>query len=310
MGFEMKILRGLENLPTEMPGVALTIGNFDGVHLGHQAVLDHLLLSARQRQLQACVLIFEPSPREFFAKQIDDVPARLSRLREKLLALQACGVDCVIVQPFNAVFSTMTPDGFVTVLRDQLNVKYLTVGEDFRFGFRREGDFAYLKKQGAFSVEATPEFQLLNSRVSSTWVREALRKANIHLAAELLGRPYSMMGRVAHGKKLGRELGFPTANIHVHRAKTPVHGIFAVKVHGIENKVLNGVANIGERPTVNDSRTLLEVYIFNFKKEIYGRLLQIEFVYKLHDEIRYPSIEALKEGIAKDVAEAKAFFGA
>ena len=309
----MQVIRGLQQLSSfKHKACVLTIGNFDGVHLGLQAVLSQLVDKARELNAPAVVMTFEPSPKEFFARDPAGSPARLTRMREKLLKIQQCGVDVVIVVHFDEQFSQMTKEYFVNeLLVKQLRVSAVMVGKDFKFAHRREGDFPYLQAMGErLGYEAMPvaSSMLDGRRVSSTWVREALAKNNLFTAKKLLGTPFAMLGRVVHGEKLGRKLGFPTANIDLHRAKTPVHGIYAVIVKGLRDEFLYGAANVGERPTVGGTTTLLEVYILDFDEQIYGAEVNVEFIHKIRDEARYESLDELKAQIAKDVSAVREFF--
>lgn len=303
----MELIRGLHNLRDRHRDCVATIGNFDGVHRGHQAVIDQTAQRAKQLRLPSVVITFEPQPQEFF--QPDASPPRLTRLREKLIALGQCDIDKVLCLSFNRYLAALTAEEFVdVVLVKGLGVKHLVVGDDFRFGQRRAGDFALLKSAGAeygFEVANTYSFRLDKLRVSSTRIREALLAGNLELVAVFLGRPYCMSGRVAHGGKRGRTIGFPTANIHLHRNETPVKGVYAVRMQGLPEGVVNGVANIGTRPTVDGTRTLLEVHLFGFERDIYGAHVEVCFVQKLRDEQRFESVEALKSQINRDAAQAR-----
>ena len=310
----MKVIRGLHNLSAaaaHLPrGCVATIGNFDGVHLGHQAVLGQLAEAGARLNLPTVVITFEPQPQEFF--QPDRVPPRLTRLREKLVALRRYSVDVVVCLPFNAALASMAADVFIQrLLVDGLGVRYLVVGDDFRFGAARKGDFAMLKAAGAehgFQVVNMLSFQVDGQRVSSTLIRQALREGDIRGAEKLLGRGYRMSGCVSRGDQRGRTIGFPTANIHLHRRATPVQGVYAVEMYGIEGEPLRGVANVGTRPTVDGSRTLLEVHLFDFNADIYGCHVEVNFLRKLRDELRFASFEALKQQIELDAAAARDFF--
>ena len=289
----------------------LTIGNFDGVHRGHRAMLDCLRSKARDLGVACSVLTFEPHPREFFSAAT--APTRLSRLREKLELIAEAGVDRTHVLRFGARLAAMSAERFVDeVLVQGLAVRWLLVGRDFRFGARRAGDFALLQAAGAsrgFEVEAMEDVLEGAQRISSSGVRAALAAGDLGAAARLLGRPYVMSGRVAHGEKLGRTLGFPTANL-VLRRLPPLAGIFAVKVEVEEtHKALRGVASVGRRPTVKaDAAPLLEVHLFDWTGDLYGRHLRVEFLRKLRDEAKYDGLEALRAAIARDAAEAKDYF--
>jgi riboflavin kinase/FMN adenylyltransferase len=308
----MEWIRGRHNLKPRHRGCVATIGNFDGVHLGHQAVIGQLAEKADELGLPAVVITFEPQPMEYFRPQA--APPRLTRLREKVQALRRYAVDRIVCLAFNPALAAMPPEEFIQrVLIDGLDVKYLVVGDDFRFGRERAGSFASLQQAGqrhGFQVVNMHTFNIDQQRVSSTRIREALQCGDMATAEKLLGRDYRMSGRVAHGAKLGRQLGFPTANIHLHRKFTPLQGIFAVEVYGLEQEPLSGVASLGNRPTVDGTRTLLEVYIFDFDAQIYGRHIQVSFLLKLRDEEKYGSLEALKAQIEIDAAQARAFFAA
>jgi riboflavin kinase/FMN adenylyltransferase len=307
----MELIRGLHNLRPRHHGCVATIGNFDGVHLGHQAVLGQLAEKADELLLPSLVITFEPQPQEFFAP--DKATPRLTRLREKLKALPRYGVDRVLCLQFNQALASLPPDEFIKqILIEGLGVRYLVVGDDFRFGKGRAGDFAMLQRAGeqhGFPVVNMHTFNIEGERVSSTRVREALAKGDLDEAEKLIGRPYRMCGRVAHGDKRGRTIGFPTANIHLHRKATPVEGVFAVEMFGIEGEPVAGVANVGTRPTVDGTRSLLEVHLFDFDQDIYGKYIHVNFVHKLRDEERFDSFEELKKQILQDADDARAFFG-
>ena len=306
----MELIRGLHNLRARHHGCVATIGNFDGVHLGHQAVLGQLAEKADELSLPSLVITFEPQPQEFFAPE--KANPRLTRLREKLKALPRYGVDRVLCLQFNQALASLPPEEFINrILIDGLGVRYLVVGDDFRFGKGRAGDFAMLQKAGeqhGFPVVNMHTFNIEGERVSSTRVREALAKGDLDEAEKLIGRPYRMCGRVAHGDKRGRTIGFPTANIHLHRKVTPVEGVFAVEMFGIEGEPVEGVANVGTRPTVDGTRSLLEVHLFDFDQDIYGQYIHVNFVHKLRDEERFDSFEELKKQILQDADDARAFF--
>jgi riboflavin kinase / FMN adenylyltransferase len=287
---------------------ALTIGNFDGVHRGHQAMLARLTEAGDDLELPSAVLTFDPHPREFFAR--DGAPPRLSSIRGKLEQFSAAGVQRVYVARFNAQLATMTADEFIDrMLVDRLGVRWVLVGEDFRFGRDRTGNLAVLRAAArSYSVEAMRTVAVDGERASSTAVRQALAAGELAHAARLLGRPYAMTGRVAHGDKLGASLGFPTANI-VLRHKPALSGIFAVRVHGLGAAPRAGVASLGVRPTVKaNAKPLLEVFIFDFNEPIYGRRVNVEFLHKLRDEERYPDLESLTRQIRADVAQAREYF--
>ena len=306
----MQIIRNIQNLKPEHHGCVATIGNFDGAHLGHQAVLGPLAQKADELNLPLTVVTFEPQPQEFFRPK--ESPPRLTRFREKVQALRRYAVDRVLVLRFNKEFSQQSPDEFIqNLLVNGLGVKYLVVGDDFRFGKDRRGDFAMLQAAGAehgFEVVNMHTFALDDKRVSSTRVREALGTGDLNAAEKLLGRIYRMSGRVAHGDKKGRTIGFPTANIHLHRISTPLRGVFAVELFGIEGEPLPGVANLGTRPTVGGMKTLLEVHLFDFEGDIYGAHVHVNFLHKLRDERRFDSFDELKAQILVDAEQAQAFF--
>ncbi len=294
--------------------VALTIGNFDGVHRGHQAMLARLVAKSRELRVPAAVLTFDPHPREFFAPRA--APARLTRLREKLELIEATGVERVHVARFDARLAATSAERFVEdILVRGLGARWLLVGHDFRFGARRGGDFALLEAAGArhgFALEAMPEVRLDGERVSSSAVRAALEAGNLERAERLLGRRYSISGRVAHGAKLGRSLGFPTANI-VLRRRPPLAGVYVVECCGADSgdgsRWLPGVASVGRRPTVNElAAPLLEVHLFDFDQALYGRHLKVRFLARLRAEEKYPALGALRAAIARDVAQAKEYF--
>jgi riboflavin kinase/FMN adenylyltransferase len=289
----------------------LTIGNFDGVHRGHRAMLDRLVAKARALGVPCGVLTFEPHPREFFSAAT--APTRLSRLREKLELIAEAGIDRTHVLRFGAQLAAMSAERFIEdVLLRGMGVRWLLVGRDFRFGAKRVGDFEMLKAAGArqgFGVEAMDDVLEGAQRISSSGVRAALAAGDLEAAARLLGRPYTMSGRVAHGEKLGRTLGFPTANL-VLRRLPPLAGIFAVEAEVEETQLrLKGVASVGRRPTVRENAApLLEVHLFDWTGNLYGRHLRVTFLRKLRDEAKYDGLEALRAAIARDAAEAKDYF--
>jgi len=305
----MEFIRGWHNLKPQHRGCVATIGNFDGVHLGHQAVIGQLAEKGRELGLPTQVILFEPQPQEFFQPQAA-VP-RLTRLREKLQALRRYSVDRVLCLPFDAEFAALEPEQFIQrLLVDGLQVRYLVVGDDFRFGRKRRGDFAMLMEAGrkhGFQVVNMHTVEMDGERVSSTRIRAALAAGDLRLAEKLLGRPYRMCGRVAHGDRLGRTLGFPTANIHLHRKVTPIKGIFAVEVFGLKTEPVAGAANIGTRPTVGGTRTLLEVHLLDFSDDIYGAYVQVNFLRKFRDEKRFESLDELRHWIEKDVSDVREF---
>jgi riboflavin kinase/FMN adenylyltransferase len=304
----MRITHGFPSLGTPH---AVTIGNFDGLHLGHQAMLARLQDVARARGLPSCVLSFEPHPREFFAP--DQAPARLSSLREKAECLQRLGIDRLHVFRFDRAFSALSADAFIEqVLGRTLQARYVLVGDDFRYGARRMGDFALLERAGqslGFDAEFLPTVEVAGERVSSTAVRQALAAGDLDHAARLLGRPYSISGHVVHGDKLGRDIGFPTANIQLKHNRPPLMGIFAIELYGLDGAPLPGVASLGKRPTVKnpDAPPVLEVHLFDFNADIYGRRVHVDFLHKLRDEAKYPDLDTLVVQIQRDVDNAKHF---
>ena len=304
----MELIRGLHNLAGRHKACALTIGNFDGVHLGHQNILAMLIEKARELDIDACVMSFEPLPQEYFAA--DTAPARLTRLREKWCALENTGIDQFLCIRFNHWLADLTAEEFIQkILIDKLHVRYLVIGDDFRFGKGRTGDFEMLKVAGqkhGFDVVNSHSHCLNGERISSTAIRKALAHDELQHAQQMLGRPYIICGRVAHGDKRGRTIGFPTANIKLHRHATPLSGVYAVTLSGINDQPIAGVANIGKRPTVDGEHLQLEVHLFNFDKSIYGEQVCVEFKHKLRNEIRFDSFELLKEQIIKDSEQAKA----
>ena len=304
----MQIFRGLYSLSSQ--SVALTVGNFDGVHLGHRALLNELMVEARARQYPTAVVIFEPHPREFFSP--NDAPARLSSLREKLELFAALGVDQVHICRFNAHFAQMAAVDFALALHQQLNAQFILIGDDFRFGSGRAGDFALLQqlaKQENFDVQAVKSVLHEGVRISSTAVRSALSAGQLHTAQQYLGRHYNISGRVVRGAQLGRTIGFPTANIIPKHNRPPLSGVFVVEVHAEGFGVLQGVASLGVRPTVTQSKRMqLEVHLFEFKQQIYGKHLRVVFLQKLRDEAKFPDVAALTQQIVLDAAQAQNWF--
>lgn len=304
----MRVFRGYSrSVPAP---VALAIGNFDGVHRGHAALVSRLVTVAGESGLAPTVLSFEPHPREFFAPA--SAPARLSTLREKLELLADCGITQTMICPFNRAFASLTAEQFIeAVLVRGLRVKHLVIGDDFRFGSGRAGDFSLLQAAGeryGFLVEAMGSVSVDGERVSSSGVRRALAAGDMAHAGRLLGRPYMIDGQVVHGQKLGRQLGFATANLRIKHNPLPMTGVFAVEVAGLADRLLPGVANLGLRPTVGGTRPLLEVHLFDFDRDVYGAHISVRFVHKLRDEQRFPNFDALKAQIAADAAAARAFF--
>lgn len=310
----MHVFRGLPNAASRTPCV-LAIGNFDGVHRGHQVLLARLRAEADRRGLPACVMTFEPHPREFFFP--DKAPARIANLRDKLSALAECGVDRVIVEHFNAHFASQSPQTFIErIVVGGCHARWIMVGEDFRFGARRAGDVALLAAEGerhGFEVETLPAVTEGGERISSSAVRAALAEGNLPRAATLLGHHYFISGHVIHGNKLGRTLGFPTINLrvaghHLHR-RPAMTGIFVVQVHGLAAQALPGVASLGYRPTVDDSgRVLLEAHLFDVEGSAYGKLVRVEFLKKLRDEEAFKDLSLLTQAIADDASRAREYF--
>lgn len=304
----MQVFRGYSR-PVPAP-VALAIGNFDGVHLGHAALLKQLVAAAAGLQLTPTILTFEPHPREFFAPE--SAPARLSTFREKLELLSDCGVHQAMICPFNAAFAALSAEAFIEqVLVRGAQVRHLIIGDDFRFGRGRTGDFALLQGAGrrfGFAVEAMGSVTVDGERVSSSGVRQALADGDMAHAARLLGRSYVIDGQVIRGAQLGRQFGFATANLRIKHNPLPMAGVFAVEVAGLAERPLPGVANLGVRPTVGGTRPLLEVHLFDFDRDIYGAHISVRFVHKLRNEQRFPNFDALKAQIAVDAAAARAFF--
>lgn len=304
----MQLVRGLHNLRPSHRGCVATIGNFDGVHRGHQGVLARLRERAAEAGLPSCVVIFEPQPREFFAP--DSAPARITSLREKLELLREVGVDRVLCLTFNRRLRELSAEQFIhQIMVEGLGVSHLEVGDDFRFGKGRTGDFALLVEAGAregFTVESAATIELDGERISSTRVREVLAAGDFAAVERLLGRPYRISGRVLHGQKLGRQLGAPTANLQLNRLRPALQGVYLVSTE-VDGRRWRGVANIGTRPSVKgDGRAHLEVHLLDFAGDLYGRRLVVQFHRKLRDEQRFASLEALKSAIDADIAAARA----
>jgi len=303
----MELIRGIHNIKTQHKGCVLTIGNFDGVHLGHMRVLAQLCAKAKQLELPSVVMTFEPQPMELFVG--DKAPARLTRLRDKYVQLSKLKIDRLLCVNFNKRFADWPAESFIRdLLVDKLGVKYLVVGDDFCFGRDRAGNFDMLKKAGekyGFEVVNTESFCVQEHRVSSTSIRKALADNEIAQAERYLGRAYSISGRVSHGQKLGRTIGFPTANIPLKRCVSPVSGVYVVQVHGVDESSYGGVANIGQRPTVNGVRQQLEVHLFDFNENLYGKQLEVSLLKKLREEKRFESFEALKQQIKLDAEAAR-----
>lgn len=313
----MQVFRGLPP-PLARTPCALTIGNFDGVHRGHQAMLALLLNEARHRNLPTCVVTFEPHPRDFFAQRLNKpelAPARVSTLRDAILELKRCGIDRVVVLRFDEALASLPPQDFIhNVLHQGLGARYVLVGDDFRYGARRAGDYALLDQTGAqlgFDVARMMSYEVHGLRVSSSAVRNALAEGHMGQAANLLGRPYALSGRIIHGAKLGRDLGFRTLNLRLRYQRSAAMGIFVARVHGLTSTPLPAVASLGVRPTVEDAgRLLLEVHCLEWPEALgmdggYGRCVQVELTHKLHDERKYESLAALRAGIEQDVTDAR-----
>lgn len=327
----MKIFHGVPNRGihhTLASACALTIGNFDGVHRGHQAMLALLTNEARLRGVKSCVMVFEPHPRDYFAQRLQRselAPARIATLRDKLAALQECGIDQCIVLPFNEAVASQSPDDLIRkTLVENLGVRYVLVGDDFRFGAKRAGDYDLLDQAGSqlgFDVARMMSYEVHGLRVSSSAVRDALQAGELGDAQALLGRPYRISGHVVHGRKLGRTLGFRTLNLRFQHWKPAASGIFVVAVHGLTTDPIPGVANLGVRPSldptdVNGGRVLLETHCLTWPErldtaredgEAYGKIIAVDLLHKLHDERKYDSLEALIAGIENDCKDARAF---
>ncbi|EMC0408859.1 bifunctional riboflavin kinase/FAD synthetase [Vibrio fluvialis] len=303
----MELIRGIHNIKSRHHGCVLTIGNFDGVHLGHQQVLDQVSERAKSLNLPSVVMTFEPQPMELFLK--DKAPARLTRLRDKFVQLGKLDIDRLLCVNFNHHFANLDAQAFIRdLLVTRLGVKFLVVGDDFCFGQGRKGNFAMLEQAGreyGFEVVSTQSFCLQKLRVSSTAIREALAADELAVAADMLGRDYSISGRVSHGRKLGRTIGFPTANIPLKRCVSPVSGVYVVEAYGLGEQPVGGVANIGQRPTVNGVRQQLEVHLFDFHGNLYGKQLEVALLHKLRNEHKFESFEALKQQIELDAEAAR-----
>ncbi len=309
----MQLLRGLHNPGLGEKGCVATIGNFDGVHRGHQAIIERVIHRANEFSVPALVIVFEPQPLEFFNQ--DAAPPRLMTFREKFGALAEFDLDYVFCLKFDASLAGLSAEAFVErVLVEHLHIRHLVVGDDFRFGDDRAGDFALLESLGqcfTYSVENTPTCtdgaEGADARISSTRIRACLEAGQLPAAASLLGRPYRMTGKVVHGEKLGRQLGFPTANVNLNRIKLPMTGVFVVKVKREDGSELDGVANLGVKPSVGRFKPNLEVYVLNFDDDLYGEAIEVEFRHQLRDEQRFDGLDALKRQIAVDVEAARQY---
>ena len=306
----MELIRGRHNLRSRHRGCAVTIGAFDGIHLGHQAVLAHLNAEAASLGVPTTVVTFEPLPREYLSPV--EAPPRITTLRDKWPLLEACEVDRVLCLPFNESLRQLSAREFVEqVFVEGLGVRYLAFGDDFRFGNRREGDLDYVRAlagEFGYAVAPTPTLEVDQERVSSTRIRAALAESDFEAASGLLGRPFEMAGRVQHGQKLGRQLDAPTANIALRRIRSPLQGVYAVNVSGGGLHKAPGVANVGVKPTIGESlEATLEVHVLDGSPDLYGERLTVQFWHKLRDEEKFPSLDALKAGIAADKANARAW---
>jgi riboflavin kinase / FMN adenylyltransferase len=307
----MRLALGLQSPHLPLAGCVATIGNFDGVHSGHRAVIERLAIEGQRLELPVCVVLFEPQPREYFDP--NNAPPRLMRLREKVDRLSELPVDYTLILRFNRSLASQAPETFIeTILIRALRTHYLVIGDDFRFGRQRQGDFRLLQAYGAragFAVADTPSVVIDGERVSSTLIREALLAGDLGRAARLLGKPYEVCGRIIHGQKRGRSIGFPTANLLMQRKNTPVQGVFAVTMRGLGAAPLPGVANVGSRPTVTgDETVLLETHLLDFSGDLYGQRVEVEFHQKLRDERRFSGLPALRAQIEQDIKTARDYF--
>lgn len=304
----MELIRGLHNIRAEHFGCVLTIGKFDGVHLGHRAVLENLITQARSLQLPSMVMVFEPQPEEVFHPA--SAPARLSVLRDKYEQLESLGVDRLLVINFNTQFAASSAESFVEdLLVAQLGIRFLVVGDDFRFGHSRKGDFDMLVMEGekcGFEVVSTQSFRMRDCRISSTAIRHAIEQADFDNATAMLGRTFQLSGRVIHGHKRGRTIGFPTANLRLSMTRCPLQGVYAVKV-SIAGEYFDGVANVGYKPTVSGEQRLLEVHIFEFNESLYGERISVYPIAKIRDEQTFDTFDDLKQQIEIDARRARTF---
>ncbi len=303
----MQLIRGIHNISAAHHGCVATIGNFDGVHLGHGEIIKRLKRQAREHGLPSVVVLFEPQPAEFFAPE--RAPARLTRFREKFRLVERHGVDRLLVLRFSRELAALSPQQFVEqILVGKLGIKALIIGDDFRFGSGRGGDFKILQglaQRHGFSMEQTPPFLFIGKRISSTYIRYLLRHGYMGEAERMLGHPYCIEGRVVHGHQQGREWGFPTANIDLHRLLSPVSGIFAVRVHGLGPRPRRGVAYAGSRPIIDDPRYVLEVHLFDYDEDCYGRYISVQFCDKIREDIAFDSFEVMAEQIRRDCEVAR-----
>ncbi|MBD3649493.1 MAG: bifunctional riboflavin kinase/FAD synthetase [Pseudomonadales bacterium] len=306
----MEIIRGLRNLKSRHRGSVVTIGNFDGVHVGHQAILKQVTDKAKELNVPSMLICFEPQPQEFFEEF--EAPARLTRFREKVERLQEQGVDLVLCLKFNEKTRSMSAQEFMSLLTDDIRVSALFVGDDFRFGNDRSGDFELLQRVGKerdFEVTNLHTLTYEDIRVSSTRIRECLAEGEFEQAEKMLGRPYSIIGKVMHGNQLGRRMNAPTANIQLHRYRAPIDGVYAVEVHRL-NGPLKGVANVGVRPTLDEKtpEPILEVHIFDFDRNIYGKCVEVTFRHKIREEKKFDGLDELKEAIHRDIGKSRQYF--
>ncbi|MBV1882918.1 MAG: bifunctional riboflavin kinase/FAD synthetase [Pseudomonadales bacterium] len=306
----MELIRGLHNLKAHHRGCVATIGNYDGVHRGHQSIIAQVAEKSKELRLPSAVLLFEPQPSEYFAS--GSVPARIMRFRDKLEGLAEYGVGRVLCVRFNESFRSLSAKKFVDdILVNGMGVRFLVVGDDFHFGSDRRGDFEFLEREGqlnGFEVVNTKTTKYLSERVSSTRIRNALHDSNFELVDKLLGHRFYIGGRVVHGDKIGRTIGVPTANVLLGRQRSPLKGVFAVEVSGIEDKPLPAMASIGNRPTVGGKDERLEVHLLDFKGDLYGRKIDVSFVKKIREEKKFDGLETLKQAIQNDIAIGRKIF--
>lgn len=310
----MRLVRHLRDMPfaDTREGCVVTIGSFDGLHLGHQELLRRVIDTAKSRNLKTVVMSFEPTPREFF--QIDSPPARLMKFREKFEALAAHGIDIFFCPRFSAPMRQISAQDFVRrILVQGLNARAVIVGDDFRFAHKREGDIAMMSRMSealGFTVIQVPSIVVAGLRASSTAIRQACAAGDMALAAAMLGRPYQMSGRVIRGEKIGRTLGFPTANVDLQRRQSPVTGIFAVRVHGLDEGIHDGVASVGNRPTFDGEKPILEVFLFDFERDIYGKYIQVDFIEHLRDQEKFANVADLVAQMRIDADNARSILQA
>lgn len=306
----MHLIRGVYSLPEKNSGCVATIGNFDGVHLGHRAIIKQVSEQGAKLGLPSLVMVFEPQPMEFFQGEL--APPRIMTLAEKLAALEECGVDTTLCLRFNQQFRSLSAQEFIQkILVDGIGVKYLVVGDDFHFGNDRAGDFWLLQQAGrqhGFEVVHTNTFELDQRRVSSTWIREALASGDLDTVSQLMGRPFSITGHVNYGQQLGRTINVPTANVYSGKRLLPLKGVYAAEVHGVEQHPLPAVCNVGNRPTVDGGAARAETHILNFNGNLYGRKIKVEFKKFIRPEKKFSGIDELKQAIQADIEAAKSFF--